>query len=30
MSVPNGIVRIPEGEFVFKVEGTEIEGGNNV
>jgi len=26
---PAGMVRIPGGEFVFKVHGTEIEGGGN-
>jgi formylglycine-generating enzyme required for sulfatase activity len=26
---PAGMIRIPGGEFVFKVEGTEIEGGGN-
>ncbi len=26
---PAGMIRIPGGEFVFKVQGTEIEGGND-
>ncbi|HEX3996222.1 MAG TPA: SUMF1/EgtB/PvdO family nonheme iron enzyme, partial [Acetobacteraceae bacterium] len=27
---PEGMVQIPAGQFLFKVSGTEIEGGNNV
>ena len=27
---PSGMVRIPGGEFVFKVNGIEIEGGNRI
>jgi gamma-glutamyl hercynylcysteine S-oxide synthase len=29
-SVPEGMVKIPEGSFVFKVRGVEIEGANDV
>jgi iron(II)-dependent oxidoreductase len=29
LEAPAGMVRIPGGEFVFKVKGTEIEGGVN-
>jgi iron(II)-dependent oxidoreductase len=27
---PDGMVRIPRGEFIFKVNGIEIEGGNRI
>lgn len=29
-SPPEGMVKIPEGDFLFKVSGLEIEGGNDV
>jgi len=28
-SAPEGMVKIPEGDFLFEVSGIEIEGGNN-